>query len=235
MEKELFQQVFDKEKNHWWYVGMRAIYSSLLNKYLKKHARILDVGAGTGFNLIFLKKYGKVYGIDYSTEAIKLAKKRNLNVKQASIETIPFKDSSFDLVTCFDVLYHKGVKNDSKALREINRVLIKGGLLLIREPAFNFLYNTHDVKVHTRQRYTKRELANKLRRAGFRVEQVSYVNFFLFPLFIINRIFKSKESDLKKTPKFINGFFKFFLILESKLIKYICFPFGSSVICVVRK
>lgn len=235
MEKELFQQVFDKEKNHWWYVGMRTIYSTLLDKYLKKQAKILDAGAGTGFNLLFLKKYGKVQGIDYSSEAISLAKKRNLKIKKASIENIPFKDSSFDLVTCFDVLYHKGVKNDVKALKELNRVLAENGLLLIREPSFNFLYNTHDVKVHTRQRYTRKELTSKLKKAGFKIEKISYVNFFLFPLFIINRIFKSKESDLKKTPKFVNGFFKLFLMLESKLINFVNFPFGSSVICVARK
>ena len=76
--------MYQVEDKHFWYQGMRKITKTLFDKYLPKNKRlkILDAGCGTGRNILFLKNYGQVYGLDISPEAIKYCKKRGLkNIK----------------------------------------------------------------------------------------------------------------------------------------------------------
>jgi len=241
MEKQEYSNIYNVEKNHWWYKGMRYISFNLLKKYIYKNKnKIIDLGCGTGFNMIYLKKYGNVFGIDSSNYAIKICKKRHLNVKKASIEKLPFKNNYFDIATCFDVIYHKNVKDDLKALKEINRVLNKNGFLLIRVPAYKFLLSKHDKITHTKRRYIIRELKNKLIKSGFKIEKLTYLNYLLSPLIILSRLinnlfFTKMESDIKDNNWFINNLFYLILKLEFRIIKFFNIPFGISIIAIARK
>jgi SAM-dependent methyltransferase len=53
-------------------------------------------------------------------------------VKAVPDGSIPFPDSTFDLITCFGVLHH--IPNVSFVIRELQRVLRSDGTLLLREP-----------------------------------------------------------------------------------------------------
>ncbi len=66
-----------------------------------------------------------------------------------------------------DVLCHKNVRGDVKALKELYRVLDEDGVLLLNVPAYNFLISRHDKAASVRQRYTKKELRRKVEKAGF--------------------------------------------------------------------
>src|SRR5687768_8886988 len=155
------------EDTLWWYTGMRRIGEALLDGRLQPGLRILDAGAGTGGNLRWLGRFGAAYGIDLSPEATRFCQARQLStVARASVTDLPYPDSTFDLVTSFDVIYHLGVADDVAALRETARVLKPGGTLLVRVPALDALRSEHDAAVHTRQRYTLRELKEKVERAG---------------------------------------------------------------------
>ena len=156
MEKNEYKNIFELEENHWWYKGMRKISLSLIKRITKsKDIRILDAGCGTGINLTILNQFGTVYGTDISKEAIKFCKRRNIrNVFISSVEKLPIKNNCLELITSFEVIYHKNVENDIKALKEFNRILKENGYLLIRLPAFKFLYSYHDKIVHTARRYT---------------------------------------------------------------------------------
>jgi ubiquinone/menaquinone biosynthesis C-methylase UbiE len=247
MRIDQYRIMYEVEDTHFWYQGMRQITKTLLEKYLPKKTnnKILDAGCGTGANMLFLKKYGDVYGFDISNEALKFCKKRGLkNIKRASIEKIPFESNYFDLITCFDVLYHKKVKNYNNVLNEFNRVLKSHGLLIIRVPAFQFLLSRHDVIVHTRTRFNKKQLENYFVLNKFKVLKISYINFFLFPFIFIKRKIDNSfisnkstntNSDLKKLPRIINFLLKTLLIIEGFLIKFINMPFGSSLIVVGKK
>lgn len=243
MLKSEYKNIFENQDTHWWYKGMGLINNSFLKQYLpkKKKIRILDVGCGTGAAFNYLSKYGEIIGIDISDDALKYAKKKG-NVKIGSITAIPFGDSSFDLVVCLDVLYHLYVKNYREAISEMHRVLKKEGILLLREPAFDWLKSSHDVVDYTARRFVAKEIKNELERKSFKILKLTYVNFLLFPLVFLKRLpeilflkKKGAKSDIFPSPKVINYLLLNLLGLERSLLKVFNFPFGSSVICVAKK
>lgn len=222
---------------------MSKINISLLEKYLpcQRDLKILDAGCGTGVALSYLKKYGSVIGVDKSTEALKYAKKLGKVVK-ADIGKLPFKDDSFNLVVCLDVLYHLWVKDCPKTLKELNRVLKKDGFLLWREPALAWLKSSHDAIELGQRRFSRDQFEKILKKNSFRVIKISYANFFLFPLLLSKRlpeILKIKKvtarSDMEPLPNWLNSIFYDFLQFEAKFLTYANLPFGSSVICLAKK
>ncbi|MDP3919171.1 MAG: class I SAM-dependent methyltransferase [Nanoarchaeota archaeon] len=236
MEESEYTNIFLNEEKHWWYIGMRSIFFQLTKKQLKKSKKILDIGCGCGYNMQILNKFSEVHGIDISNKALKYCKQRGLkNLKLASIEKIPYKDNSFDFVTCFDVIYHNAIKDDVKALKEINRILEKKGKLFIRVPALDIFKGNHDETVHTRERYTKEKLKNRLEHAGFKIDKISYTNFFLSPIVLVMRQISDKKSDISIPSPFVNNILKNILKIEGKMLKHINLPFGVSLIAIARK
>jgi len=111
-----------------------------------KPQKILDVGCGEGFTLSRFKEknIGKeLEGIDYLETAIELGRKNHpdLKLKQGNIYKLPYKDNSFDLVICTEVLEH--VERPQEALKELVRISGKYIMLSVpNEPLFmgaNFL------------------------------------------------------------------------------------------------
>lgn len=105
---------------------------------------ILDAGCGEGFSLKRVSSYGiggKFEGVDYSSQAIRLGKKLfpHLILKRASIYKLPYKNSSFDLVLCTEVLEH--LKNPFMALQEILRVSKKYVIVSVPNEPFFMLSN----------------------------------------------------------------------------------------------
>ena len=142
MERAEYLVMAAVEGHHWWYGGMRAIAASMLNLVYagRQDLHILDAGCGSGGNLRFLQRYGSVIGIDLAAEALVFGQLiLHSGLARASVLAIPFADASIDLVTSFDVLYHRAVPDERAALREAWRVLRPGGRLLLRLPAYQFL------------------------------------------------------------------------------------------------
>lgn len=105
---------------------------------------VLDAGCGEGFTLNKLKQNGigkKYEGIDYYDDAIKLGRKiyPDLNIKKGDIYNLNYKENSFDLVICTEVLEH--LDDPQKALSDILRVSSRYILLTVpNEPLFT-LFN----------------------------------------------------------------------------------------------
>src|SRR5262249_30516978 len=126
---------------------------------------------------------GSVVGVDLAPEALQRAAERGLrsNLAQGSVERLPFRNASFDMLASFEVVYHLGVGDDLRALAEFRRVLPPGGLLRLRLPAHDWLRGEHDRLVHTRHRYTRDEVGRKLKGSGFAPRYLSWGNTILFP------------------------------------------------------
>ena len=99
----------------------------------------LEVGCGTGLILSRVAPVAhRAVGIDLSEGMLAHAKKRGLEVQQASATALPFADESFDVTYSFKVLAH--VPELETALAEMGRVTKKGGRVFIE------LYNKHSLR-----------------------------------------------------------------------------------------
>jgi SAM-dependent methyltransferase len=244
VEKEEYRKLFELEDRLWWFLGMRDISLTLLKRFLPNGTslRILDSGCGTGGMLQNLRKLGTPTGIDLSLDALHFAqRRREAPVALASVSEIPFPDETFELVTSFDVIYHKAVVDDEKALAETTRVLRPGGNLLIRVPANDWLRSRHDEAVHTRHRYGKSELRDKLERAGLEPLYVTYTNCFLFPVAVAKRLLEkvippaTEDSEVEPMGEPWNRLLYRVLRFEAALLRFWRLPFGLSLVAVARK
>jgi len=245
MESKEYSVMYELEDSHWWFKGKRRIVFSQIDTYLKnkKDLKILDIGCGTGIMIKNLQRYGKVNGMDIEITALNFCRKRGLkNLIQADMGSLPYKNNNFDLVSAFDVLYHKGIKNDVDVFKEIFRVLKPDGILILTDSADMKLWSRHDIAAHARERYTLPTLSNRMRPIGFKILKASYFNTTLYPLvFMIRKIDnmlnknKPVKSNITKTHPLLNYFLYLILASESVLLKFLNFPFGVSVLVVAKK
>ena len=98
--------------------------------------KVLDIGAGTGQIIQAVKKYynlpkSDVYAIDQKLPNIKdittLTYDKNGN--------IPLPNQSIDVILMFNVLHHIPIQPRLEILKEVQRILVPGGLVIIREHA----------------------------------------------------------------------------------------------------
>lgn len=236
-----YKNIFLNEDKHFYSLGTHNTIIGLVKRYLpKKRLIILDAGCGTGLLMQKLEDFGKVFGVDISPEAIKFTKVRGIkNVRFSSVEKLPFEDNFFDMVVSVDVLYHQGIGNDSRVLKELCRVLKPGGFLVVKVPAFNWLRGNHDIVVATKHRYTKKELEKKIKLSGFEIKKLSYGNMIIFPVVLLKRITdsfsKNDSSDYKVVPNFLNKTLIKIMGIEDKLMALTGLPFGLSVFAVAQK
>jgi len=237
---EEYSRMYELEETQWWYAGMRAITASVVGPSVAAGGeRILDAGCGTGNNLRHLSARGRSVGVDLSEEALRFCRTRGVAAARAEALRLPFADASFDVVTCFDVLYHRWVEDDRAATAELARVLRTGGLLLVRVPALKLLWGAHDAAVHSRHRYTRAEVESLLRAAGLTVVRASYGNSLLFPLLAVrrslDRLTGRHGSDVAFLPAPLEWTFRNLLGLEARWLRRFSFPVGASVFALGRK
>ncbi len=111
----------------------RAQRANILLRKTKKE-RVLDVGCGSSPYFLLNTKFKERYGIDPSLTKLKI---ENLKLKKGDItkQKLPFRDNFFDAVTMLAVFEHLDHKKISFVLKEVNRVLKKGGVLVMTTPA----------------------------------------------------------------------------------------------------
>jgi SAM-dependent methyltransferase len=244
MEKSEYTTMAAVELRHWWYGGMRAINAALLDRCYagRRDLRILDAGCGTGGDALYLRRYGEVVGLDMAPEAAALVGERLPGrFARGSVLALPFANASFDLVTSFDVLYHRAVPAEAPALAEARRVLRPGGRLLVRLPAYEWLRSRHDRQVHTRRRYTAGQARRLLTGAGFTVEECTYALSLLFPLPAATRLLERLTPDTGDTSAMgmpsplVNAALRAPMALEAAWLGLGgALPFGLSIVCLAR-
>jgi demethylmenaquinone methyltransferase / 2-methoxy-6-polyprenyl-1,4-benzoquinol methylase len=100
---------------------------------LRPHARLLDLGTGTGDlarEALAQVPQAKVIGADFTLEMMRVGQKHGrLDFSSADALRLPFNESSFDAVVSGFLM--RNVIDLQRALQEQHRVLKKGGRLVI--------------------------------------------------------------------------------------------------------
>ena len=146
---------------------------SKIKRNERNKIKILDLGFGAGAsNLFFLSKENfKTYGIDISKSACERVKKNikksklNIDIKQASFDSIPYKNSTFDLIVDCRSLQHVDKSLLNRSLKEITRILKKNGKLI------SFFMHSENKKSGFYTNYmTKKKMQNELNKHFKKIE-----------------------------------------------------------------
>ena len=176
--------------------------------------------------------------MDASPIACALARGRTTaKIRENSITALPFWDDSIDGIATGDVLYH--ISDVAAVLQEFARCLKPGGVVVLNEPAYRWLWSYHDTAVESKHRFTRPELAALCRQAGLEVVFASYANSFALPFIAARRkLFPPKQptSDVKVYPALVETIFSRLARLEhSWMRRGLPVPAGSSVFVVAVK
>lgn len=113
---------------------------------LSGNEKVLDLACGTGeLERRLISTYPKLNltGIDLSEAMLDLARGKlsrhpQVVLKQADSRQIPFPDHSFDIVVSCSAFHY--MREPDKVLREIHRVLVKGGRFILIDWCRDFLF-----------------------------------------------------------------------------------------------
>ncbi len=246
MKANEYDTLHSMEDVHWWYLGHRRLYRLLLDRHCPAQARgdVLDAGCGTGgFTQWLRDSYHprRLAALDVSEEALRRCRERGLReLHHGPVEELPFPDASFDLVLSLNVIYHREVRDDLAALREMARVLAPGGCLLLNLPALEFLRGGHDLAVGGARRYRRSQILEMLQHAALEPVKVTYFVFALLPPIAAFRIASRKAteedavSDLRLPPRPLNRSLAGLLALEARVAAGPGLPLGSSLTVLAR-
>lgn len=200
------------------------INRSTIRKFIKNAAAntkeglfVLDAGAGEGaWRNLFAHAHYRTqdnctgYAVwDYS----------NLDYN-CDITNIPVDDSSFDVILLTEVLEH--LPEPFLALKELNRILKKGGYLYLTAPQG---WAEH-LSPHDYYRYTQDGLRYLLEKANFRVEKVEkrggYFKYIAYRMWhVIFMPFLNERTILKRTAGWLAKIVLIFFLIPLSIICYL--------------
>jgi SAM-dependent methyltransferase len=235
------------EARHFWFRGFRAFVTPLLQRATAglTAARLLDCGCGTGANVELLDRFGRAYGFDLTEIGLRIGRDAGrTRLARATVTAVPFPTASFDIVTSFDVLYSLADPDEKSAIAEMYRLLKPGGVAIVNVAAMPLLRGDHSVLSREIRRYSRADLRNRMERAGFTVERLTYTNATLFPPLAIARLLQrwrglrsesEADAEISVPPAPINAIMTAVMQLEALWLRMFDAPFGSSLLCMARK
>lgn len=181
--------------------GRVRVCVELLRRQQLKGKTIVDVGSTFGWLAREIQPDApkKYIGVEPNPEAVAFSKKHNPKVtfKVGTAGELPVEDGIADIAVFFDVIEHIPVNTEVEALKEINRVLKKGGVLLLTTPFDHPITKITDPAWYFGHRhYSKKLMRSLMNKAGFTVDEIFtrgtlvnliYMLFFYFSKWILRR------------------------------------------------
>lgn len=113
-------------------------------KYMPKDGQLLEAGCGSGRFVYYLNSLGyKITGIEINKESVDVLNKvfPHLYINQGDARKLPFPDSSISGILSLGVIEHI-IEGLDVPIKEMYRVLKKGGYALVIVPSFNYIRRT---------------------------------------------------------------------------------------------
>jgi SAM-dependent methyltransferase len=151
---------------------------------------------------------------------------------------MPFEEE-FDVIGAFDVLEH--IEQDGAVLCEMFRAVRPGGGIMLTVPQHPFLWSRTDEHARHKRRYTRREMIDKVRRAGFGIARATSFVSLLLPAMVVSRAAGRATRRADPLPELgigagMNAILTRVLAAERALIERgVSFPAGGSLLVVARK
>ncbi len=239
----LHVQLAELEAGNFWFRARNELIVNALKTHAPGMRSFLEIGCGTGFVLSGVKQaFPEVdaAGSELFVEALQYASRRlpDVHFMQMDARRIPYRDC-LDVVGAFDVIEH--IEDDAGVLLDIHKALRPGGTLLLTVPQHRWLWSAQDEFAHHVRRYTRRELQEKLRAAGFSPTwHTSFVTL-LLPMMLVSRLIggKGENSDPFREfriPRWLDSLLHLVMRMEIGLINLgIRMPVGGSLVMAAKK
>jgi ubiquinone/menaquinone biosynthesis C-methylase UbiE len=186
------REVFEEIAESWYRVRHWSRFSKELKKLSLRwqHGKLLNIGCAHGPDFLpFKEKDFDLYGIDFSTEMIRLAQKYsgkfdfNVNLTVADAVCLPFSNATFDWAIAIATYHHiEDATQRHKAFEELRRVLKPGGEALItvwNRGQSRFWFKGKEIEVPWKSKdttfyryyylFSHTELQRELKKAGFQI------------------------------------------------------------------
>lgn len=157
-------------------IATHRYYFSWIKPFIK-NKKVLDIGCWTGPMEQLLSKVDcDVTATDIEEKPLKVARKRFPKmrfVRESIVEGSSFQNNEFDVVLFFMVIEHITPGSELAALRNINKIMKKGGYLFLTTMNGNFFSKLTDPAYFMvgHRHYSKKHLAELLDLAGFKVKE----------------------------------------------------------------
>lgn len=200
---------------------------------------MVEVGAGSGSFTEILSKHRahKLISLEPSDQMFPLLKTKVRKVSRVRCEKSFLIDAykknmlgNMDTMIYINVLEH--IKDDAYELQIANKVLSKGGHIIIFVPAHQFLYSHFDRKIGHFRRYSKSDLESKVIESGFNIKFLRYFDMVgILPWLIRFKILKSDGMN----SNIINLYDKTIVPVEKLIEKLVPPPTGKNILIVGEK
>jgi len=199
--------------------------------------RVLEVGSGTGTMTACVADRDRVVALEVDPEYAEQLRRRfgaleNIVVVLGSAtdrDTMLRAAAGVDSAMSFNVMEH--IADDLVALRNVRDVLPSGGRFFCFVPAFPSLYGTMDRALGHVRRYTKTEIVDKMRRAGFVIADVHHFNLPGFFVWLVNgRVLRSRGAA--GGSRSVLAYDRLIVPMSRKLEQRWRPPFGQSLVVV---
>ncbi len=169
---------FEVEDESFWFRHRNAVIVEVLRRF-PPSGPVFDVGGGNGYVSSGLERAGfATVLVEPGRIGAENARRRGVsNVICATVESAGFEPRSLDAIGLFDVVEH--IEDDAAFLASLQRLMAPGGRIYLTVPAFQGLWSSEDEFAGHHRRYTKKTLARVLRGAGFEIEYLTYLFWFL--------------------------------------------------------